>query len=335
MKEDNNNENNQRIKLLLLLEVLRNQTSMDSPMSTFELCAWLKDRKVSCERRTLPHDIALLKAYGYPVETIKKGHSNAFYMDVKRLTVPEIKLLIDEIRSTSVLPAKESEELSEKLAELGGNAKEEILDSRISLSLRKHKNQEIYRTIMEIDKAIGLKKKVRFRYFDLSEVKRRVYRMNGEYYDASPFAMVPYEDNYYLVAYTEKHNGITMFRTDRISDIQVTDEDYDEKARRNRAYSNLETITTEAFKMYLGPMKKINLRFENSLIGSVYDHFGEDCDIRRVDGDTCEFYGQVQISPTLWGWIFQFGDRMEVVGPQRQRDEYISWLKKVLGNYEK
>ena len=334
MADESVYENNQRIKLLLLLEVLRNRTSKESPMTTNELCAWLKDRNVSCERRTLPHDIALLNSYGYSIETVKKGHSNAFYIETKQLSVPEIKLLIDEIRASSVLPEKETKALTDKLAALGGNARDEILAAGISLSTRKHNNREIYRTLMEIDKAISLRKKVKFRYFDLNEIRKRVYRMDGGYYDASPLALVPYEDNYYLVAYTIKHEGLTMFRIDRISDISVTDEDYDPKAQAERRITDPDALAKEAFKMYMGPMKRIRLRFDNSLIGSVYDHFGEKCEIMKYDRNSSEYYGQVRVSPTLWGWIFQFGDRMKVVGPKNMEEEYVSWLKKVLKSYE-
>ena len=328
-RKSDNTENNQRAKLFLLYEILSKQSGKENPIKTEELLLWLHNHSVTCDRRTLPKDIALLNSYGYDIRTVKRGHSNAFYMVSETLTVPEIRLLINEVNSTSVLPEKQTRELIGKIAARGGTVRTEILDSVVSFNTRKHSNEEIYRTIMEIGRAISIRKKVEFRYFDLNEIHTRNYRMDGAYYDANPIAVVPYEDNYYFITYTLKHEGLTVFRIDRISDLRVTDADFDPEARRETNYPDLEALTTEAFKMYAGPMKRIRLQFDRELIGAVYDHFGEDCTIMRVDADTFEFYGQVRISPTLWGWIFQFGNRMKIIGPKKYVDEYQKILREV------
>ena len=57
-------------------------------------------------------------------------------------------------------------------------------------------------------------------------------------------------------------------------------------------------------------------------MGAVYDKFGEDTKIVRVDEGACKATVKVQISPTFWGWIFQFGNQMKITSPRELIEEY-------------
>ena len=60
-------ENRQKIKLLKLIELLRQETDELHPLSTNEICNRLGAMGISCERRTLTKDIALLNEQGYEI----------------------------------------------------------------------------------------------------------------------------------------------------------------------------------------------------------------------------------------------------------------------------
>ena len=57
-------------------------------------------------------------------------------------------------------------------------------------------------------------------------------------------------------------------------------------------------------------------------MGAVYDKFGEDTQMRRISDSACEATVAVQISPTFWGWIFQFGKLMWITAPDAMINEY-------------
>ena len=63
------------------------------------------------------------------------------------------------------------------------------------------------------------------------------------------------------------------------------------------------------------------------MIGAVYDKFGEDTLMQRVDEDSCAVTVTVQVSPTFWGWVFQFRGEMQIVEPQELIDTYRSLLE--------
>ena len=80
--------------------------------------------------------------------------------------------------------------------------------------------------------------------------------------------------------------------------------------------------TEQAFKMYGGQLQEITIQFENCPIGAVYDKYGEDTQMRRISDTSCEATVEVQISPTFWGWIFQFGKLMWIAAPDNMIEEY-------------
>ena len=62
-------ENSQKIKLLKLMELLRQETDEQHPMAATVVCQKLNDMEVACDRRTLTRDIQALNDYGYEVMT--------------------------------------------------------------------------------------------------------------------------------------------------------------------------------------------------------------------------------------------------------------------------
>ena len=50
-------EHGQKIKLLMLYELLKQETDESSPITTDELCYKLEELGISCDRRTLSKDI--------------------------------------------------------------------------------------------------------------------------------------------------------------------------------------------------------------------------------------------------------------------------------------
>lgn len=82
--------------------------------------------------------------------------------------------------------------------------------------------------------------------------------------------------------------------------------------------------------MYGGQLQEITIQFENCLIGAVYDKFGEDTQMLRISDTTCEATVEVQISPTFWGWIFQFGKQMRITSTNEMIVAYNKQIAQLL-----
>ena len=314
-------EKNQKIKLMKIMEILSQETDEEHPMTKVELSARLVAMNVSCSPRSLIRDIKLLNEQGYEIMERLIGHEKGYYVCDRSFSVPELKILIDAVQAASFITEKKTDELVDKIAALGGSHRAAILKGNlVKFNTRKHRNETVFYTVGFIEEAIQQNKKIIFRYFDLDENGQKVYRREGHRYVVEPVALVFNEDNYYLIVYSEKHDGTANYRVDRIDSVEIIDDPISDKARSLRR--KIARYTEEAFKMFNGQPETVTLRFSDKLIGPVLDKFGEDTKIFRVDDHTIEAIVQVRIAPTFWGWLFQFGADMYIVEPETLRQEY-------------
>ena len=327
-------ENYQKIKLLKIMEILRQETDEEHPMTKVELAARLVAMNVSCSPRSLIRDIKLLNEQGYEIMERLMGHEKGYFVCDRSFSVPELKILIDAVQAAGFVTEKKTGELVDKIAALGGSHRAAILKGNIvKFNTRKHTNETIYYTVGFIEDAIQRNKKIIFRYFDLDENGQKVYRRDGHHYVVEPVALVFNEDNYYLIVYSEKHDGTANYRVDRIDSVEIIDDPISDKARSLRR--KVARYTEEAFKMFNGQPETITLRFTDKLIGPVLDKFGEVTKMTRVDDHTIEATVQVRIAPTFWGWLFQFGTDMDIVEPEPLKEEYIKRTSALLNALSK
>lgn len=316
-------DNCQKIKLLKLYELLRQDTDEQNPMNTNVIIERLGQMGISCERRTLAKDIAMLNEYGYEVMTRRNKDGKAYYIEDRSFSIPELKILIDAVQAARFITEKKTSALIDKIADLGGSHRAEILKGNmVCFNTRKHSNETIFYSIGYLEEALLQQKKVIFKYYDLNENGEKIYRREGHHYVVEPVGLIFNEDNYYFMVYSAKHDSIANYRVDRMDSVEIIDADISEKALQLREC--VDCFTGQAFKMYGGEPVEITIQFADKLVGVVFDRFGEDTKIKRVDESICEATVMVQISPTFWGWLFQFGKQMCITSPNDIREEYRS-----------
>ena len=315
------NENIRKVKLLKLLELLRQNTDEEHPMSTAQIATTLSEMGIPFDRRTISQDIITLNELGYEIMSVMKGHDKCYYIEDRSFSIPELKILIDAVHASSFITEKKSQELIDIIATLAGSHRAEVLKrNMVCFNTRKHSNERILYNVDALEEAILRKKKVIFYYFDLDENGNRVYRLNGHHYVVEPIALVFNEDNYYLTCYSARHDSTSNYRVDRMDAVEVIKEDCCEKAIALR--EQVATYTEQAFKMFGGQLEDVVLEFDRSLIGAVYDRFGENTQMMGTSENRCIAHVKVQISPVFWGWVFQFADQMQILSPSAVLTEY-------------
>lgn len=324
-------ENRQKIKLLKLYELLRNDTDENHPISRRDLCNRLNELGISSNVRTLSLDIEVLQENGFEIMSFLKDKERFYYIPERELTIPEIKILIDAVQAASFITEKKTAELVEKVAALAGSHSAELLKKNmVCFNTRKHTNEAVLYTVDSIEDAIIRKKKIAFFYFHLNDKAEREYVLTPtgrkKRYYVEPIALIFNEDNYYLMGYMARHPGKTAsYRIDRIDHIEVVEE----SVLSSEALEKIDTVaefTEQAFKMFGGELKSVVIQFEKSLIGPVYDKFGESTSMTMINENICEATVQIQISPTFFGWLAQFGKKMKVVSPKTVIEQYGSHI---------
>ena len=323
--------NRTKIKLVKMLEILRRETDDDNPITTPQLIAKLTEEGIPCDRRTVYADIKALNDNGFEVITVTSpGKPSGYYVADRSFDLPEIRILMDAVTAASFITNKKTTVLLDKIADLAGSHRGELLiNNLIEYNTTKHSNEVVFYNIDEIERAITSGKKIGFSYFDYDENLNRVFRRDGKKYYVNPISMVYTMDNYYLVCYDDFHPTINHYRIDRMTGVFVTRHDI---LKNDLSESfNLKAHHKEVFGMFTGREETVGLEFDNGLIGSVMDKFGEDIKLKKV-GDKVRLYETVQISPQFFSWVCGFGSKMKVVAPDslvKEVKEYVLTVAKL------
>ena len=322
-------DNYRKVKLIKLLELLRQHTDEQHPLSTNQICDAMEAMGIPCDRRIVTQDVTVLNELGYEIMTTTVGHEKAYFVEDRNFSVPELKILIDAVQASSFITEKKSQELIEKLSALAGSHRAEVLKrNMVCFNHRKHSNEKILYSVDTVEEAILSQKKVIFLYFDLNEHGERVYRRGGHHYVGEPVALVFNEDNYYMTCYSSRHDSTSNYRVDRMDGVKIIDEPCSEKAIALR--NEVAAYTEQAFKMFSGQAEDVVLEFDRSLIGAVYDKFGEN--VKMIPSGESKIIAtvKVRVSPTFWGWLFQFSGQMKVLSPGSVVEECRAQAQKLL-----
>lgn len=304
----------QKIKLLREMDLLRQKTDEMNPMTGEAICAYLAEHGISCDIKTLGRDMKFLNEQGFEVLDCTVGRKKAYYVLDRNFSVPELKILMDAVQAAAFVTPDKTDALVKKISALGGRYTANLLqDNVILFNTKKHSNEAIYYNVGTLEEAIRLRKKASFRYFDLNEKGEKIYRKGNWRYRVSPLALIFSDDNYYLMTYHSKFNNILNYRVDRMDHVDIEEEQISDDALRKM--QGITAYKEQMFLMFGGEKTKVELQFDNSLIGSVFDRFGENVRIRRIDENTLIATANVQVSPTFYGWVFQFGNKMKILSP--------------------
>jgi predicted DNA-binding transcriptional regulator YafY len=320
------------------MDYLQRETDSQHPVSRQELCKTLNALGIPSNPRTLSLDIEVLNGAGYEIMETQIGREKYYYIEERKFSIPELKVIIDALEAASFVTEKKTAELVEKVAALGGSHQAELLkENMVCFNTRKHTNESILYTVDSIEDAIIRRKKIAFNYFHLNEKAERVYvtASNGDKkrYYVEPVALIFNEDNYYLMAYSSRHPDKTAsYRIDRMDHVEVVEE----SVLSDEAIAKIDGVaefTEQAFKMFSGELEEVVLQFDKSLVGPVFDKFGEDTPMTMVNENSCEATVHVQIAPTFFGWLAQFGNKISVQSPKTLIDKYKTQLLSIIENY--
>ena len=302
-----------KIKLLRLWEMLSQETDEDHPMGTTTILSRLADMGIDCTRRTLYDDIKVLNEYGYEI-LCQRGISNEYYVVDKKLDLAELRILLDAIQAASSITEKKTAILVDKLANLGGSKRGEILKKNIvAFNTTKTDNESIFYNVDTINEAIIKRKKIQFYYFDYNLSHERVYRREHKRYVVNPYATVVSNDNYYLLCYNDFHKNIVHYRIDRMEQVLMLE--YDMTELKEIDAFDVAKHKKQVFDMFSGEEYEVTFRADNSLMDVVFDKFGSDVNLHKYNDTMFEFKAKIELSNTFWGWCLMFGNKLKIIAP--------------------
>ena len=321
---------NQKLKILYILDYLKQNSHQDHPVRASELISMLeKVHNISCDRKTVYSDIAALQDYGVDIVSMP-GKNGGYYIASRNFEIPELKLLIDAVQSSRYLTEKKSRELIEKLCAECSVHDARLMRRDMLVSGRvKSMNETIYYTIDAIQDAISQNRQISFRYFDWGLDGKRKYRSRD--YEASPYSLCQDNENCYLLALSPRH-GVTSYRVDRMSDIRIL-----EQVRtpcKELTGKALVEHANRLFQMYSGDLTTVKMRFHRSMINAVIDRFGKETMLIPDGEEHFTFTVSVAVSPMFLSWVIGFGKLAQILYPQSVIDECTQLCMQALQQHQ-
>ncbi len=318
----------QKNRILHVWDYLQKNSHEQKPVRASELITMLEKKNIPAERKTIYSDIRALQDFGVDIICLS-GRNGGYYIGSRNFELPELKLLIDAVLSSRYLTEKKSRELIQKLCDQCNEQDAALMRRSILVSGRiKSMNETILYSVDTIQEAISNNRQISFRYFDWSLEGKRIYR--DREYTASPYGLCQDNENCYLLALSQRH-GITSYRVDRMSDLQVTDTP--RTPCPELTGQGLIQQANRRFQMYSGDVTGVKLRFHNSLVNAVFDRFGRDIMLIPDGPEHFNVTVQVAVSPMFLSWVIGFGSKAAILYPQSVADQCKALCQEAMGQY--
>ncbi len=154
-------------RILYILKYLWHNTDAEHYATTGDILTYLKENGISCDRKTIPGDIAKLCDIGIDIEE-ERSRENRYSLSSHLFTLPEVKLLMDAVESSKFITAKKSSELANKLSQMTSVYQSEELKRNIYISERVKPMNPVW-------EKYALTVKEAAEYYNIAETKLRDY----------------------------------------------------------------------------------------------------------------------------------------------------------------
>ena len=307
----------EKANAICLLEVLKEYSDAEHILPMREIIAKMQSLYgIKIDRRTIYGAVALLIELGYDV-SLYEDNGVGYYLRERELEPSEVLLLTDAVYSFPFIPARQTEQLVQKLQkQLSVHQRKKYRHLTVARQGHKTGNRQVFWNIEQLDEAITRKKKVTLDYLHYGYDKRQHPTAT---YTLSPYEMVYTNEHYYLICVPDHDPHTRLYRIDRMKDIQILDDPRCEAVARQEAQN--------AVYAYVGAPERIVMYCDRAILDDVIDRFGTEVQIRERDENT--FTASFTAPPRgVKFWALQYLPYVEVVEPAWLREEIIESLGK-------
>ena len=307
---------------ICLLEVLREYSDENHILSMGEITAKIKAMYgLTPDRRTIYSSLKTLIELGYDV-SLYKDNGKGYYLLDRQLEPSEAHLLSDAICAFPFISERQTAHLMNKVQSLVSvHERKHIKNLTVMRSDQKTLNKVVFYNIEVLDEAIDRKVKVKFDYFDYGS-DQQLHKRREKKYTVNPYGMVYDNEHYYLVCIMAKQTNLSMYRIDRIQNIEITDYELDV---REPDFNPKEAVKNTVYA-YTGEISTVEMLVDPKKLNDVIDKFGTNITIgENVDGRL-----KITVKASLMGmkyWALQYLEFVEVVYPKDLRKDIIQKLQ--------
>lgn len=319
-----------RLALIRILEIFYKHSDFDHPLMQEDIVNLLRsDYDIDIERKAVGRCVSLLREAGFEIISSRNGS----YLCNKVLEDSELRLIIDGVLSSKHITEKHSRELIEKLCGLTSDYFRLRVKNIYSVGdWSKTENRTLFYNIDLIDEAIVKKRLLNFDY-NRYGIDKKLYKSSE--HTVSPFQLIVHNQRYYLFAYDENRADIVFYRTDKITNICITDIP-SRNLRTVNGYENGIDYSkfSSAFPyMYADKIETVDFIADIRIVDQIVDWFGYGADISKSGEDKVRVSVRVSLKAMEY-WAMQYCNYVWILFPIRLREKVAENLGRATAMYE-
>lgn len=297
-------------RLIGILSVLLQEEKVTAP----ELA-----EKFEVSRRTINRDIEVLCRAGIPISTVQGAGGGirimeGYRMDRTLLTSKDMQVILAGLRSLdSVSGSHYYGQLMEKI-KAGSSAFVSGRDT-ILIDLSSWYKDSLAPKIEMIQTAIEERRLLSFQYYAPKGDSSR---------EIEPYYLIFKWASWYVWGWCCQREDFRLFKLNRMDQLTVSVTGYEVRA------VPVPDLSTE--KIFPGAVK-VKAIFQPEMRWRLVEEFGSDCFETRPDG-TLLFYSDYTDDESLIDWMLTFRDQVEVLEPEKIRQELLRIAENVSGIYK-
>ena len=327
----------QKQKFLALLKILYEQTDENHPLSAPQLIELLAEQGISCERKAIYRDVESLCSFGFDI--MQSTCPPGYFWGSRLFEMPELRMLVDTIKSSEFITEKKTGEMIEKLKTLASRYQAKELELLKDIAGRpKNRNEGIFYTIDSLHYAIQNRRKVHFSYYRHFIRDGRVVFQKSHEFTVSPYSLIWEDGKYYLVANYGKYDNFSHYRLDRMKQVEVLLEPIrplSQFSRYDDVFDQTDYISG-VFGMYAGSYDEdfVYLRCGTECLEHLIDRFGQDMICESCGDDFFTVRIKAAVNDGLVSWILAQRGSVRVMYPPELADRVRSTLQGMLSQYK-
>lgn len=320
------------LALLRILEILWNDSDPEHPLTQKAIAEKLEnDYDITLERKAIANKISLLAEAGFHIEKAEKG--NGCFLSRRTFERYEIRILIDSVLCNRLLPPKAAATLIRKLERQCGRCDD---GTRINLYAasnwtRSNEMRPLY-CIEPIDAAITRRKPIQIFYGKYRADKKRTQSSKPV---VSPYAMLFYNQRYYLFAYNNNRKQLVFYRIDHILDVKER-EDYQYKPIREiKGFENgldYRKVSEGMPYPFFDEPEPVVLRTTENMVDQMIDWFGPDVAVQEEGDGTIRVRVKASL-PAMRLLALQYAASLEILEPESLRKDIAADLEAAAAKY--
>lgn len=332
---------NQKARILALHQIFNRYSDESHGLTMADILGKLENQyDIETTRQTVQSDFALLD-YVLNI-SIRESETRPvqYYLEKRTFSTDDLLLLADCVQAAPSVTPERARNILSGLQTLCSTYEAKRLALKLNAAECLYGfDEETQQKIHSIAQTIQDDKPLSFHYPYYEFSKDTCPICLKDHYVVRPLETFVVNNLPFLYAYggkTSNHmqnHSFLCFRIDVLSDLFIREYPTHNKLKIPNNEPPEEQTNIAPVPLQSIQKEKVSLQCRKDLLTLVYDRFGREIVIDKVDEENFHAIVQTEITPEFFGWLFSMGTGVKLLSPLYATQRMKQWIKEIEGIY--